>query len=170
MSQWIHPSFAIDSQFSPSSKDNLEHFLVHLRADKPGREQSPRRNGEWSQPWEDSLSNEPQQASVWAPKEVPCFPPTWARETAILARQEGKNMQMLPQASVVHEGWFQWGRWLLWKSAMPKELPGVLLLQTAPKDVNNKCPALQRPVISTHQSDPNQALHKPRKPTWDTFR
>lgn len=33
-------AFAIDSQFSPSSKDNLEHFLVHLREDKTGREQS----------------------------------------------------------------------------------------------------------------------------------
>lgn len=33
-------AFAIDSQISPSSKDNLEHFLVHLRADKPGREQN----------------------------------------------------------------------------------------------------------------------------------
>lgn len=40
MSQWFHASFAIDSQFSPSSKDNFEHFLVHLRADEPEREQS----------------------------------------------------------------------------------------------------------------------------------
>lgn len=74
-------AFTIDSQFSPSSKDNLEHFPVHLGADKPGREHSQRQeNGEWSQPQEDSLSNGSQQASVWAPKEVTFIRPTWARE------------------------------------------------------------------------------------------
>lgn len=180
MSQWFHASFAIDSQFSPSSKDNFEHFLVHLRADEPEREQSQPQEKWRMKPTTGGLPVKRVSAGI----SVSCqgggllsshlgkkdFSPGRARQTSVLAGQEGKNMQMLQQASVVHEGWLQWGRWLLWKSAMPKELPGALLLQTVPKDVHNKYPALQRPVVSTHQSDPNQALHKPRKPTWDTFR
>lgn len=141
-------AFAIDSQISPSSKDNLEHFLVHLRADKPGREQNQPQEKWGTKATRGGLPVKWVTAGISVSSQGAGLSPSHLGKRDCSPGQAKRQECANATKSLQGEGWFQWGRWLLWKSAIPEEIPGAL--QTVPRTIHNKYPSLQRPVISTH--------------------